>query len=81
MHLFSCMRVSWSMQCFCFLRKKKSRGKVTSHAVTIANRNASHDHNFQQQNIYVQPTPDHSSLTFQNDDATMTQFEMQKMQQ
>ena len=83
--MYSWVSIPWLGQnnyhsVFCFVRKKKSRGKVISQAVTIANRNAPYDYNFHQQRIYVQPTPDHSSLTFQNNNAIMTNYEMQKMQ-
>ena len=70
------------LSAFYLIRRKKNREKVTSQNVTIENRyDACDDRNFHQQNSYAHPTLDHSSLTFQNNDAVMTQYEMQKMQQ
>ena len=67
---------------FYLIRNKKSREKATSQNVTIENRYVAYDdRNFHQQNTYAHPTLDHSSLTFQNNNAVMTQYEMQKMQQ
>ena len=86
-YFYSCLRISWSMQinyhsAFYLIRRKKSKRKVTSQSVTIENQYVAYDgRNFRLQNIYPHPTPDHSSLTIQNNNAVMTQYEMQKMQQ